>query len=305
MEELSMKRKSLKLMVAALVVAMTAGIFTGCSSKNEADKTGNTAEIKKTETSGPITAAGSTALQPLAELGAKKFADKNPGATVNVQGGGSGTGLKLVLEGSVEVGNSDIYANEKEGIDATALKDHKICVTGIAAVTNPKVKVESLTKVQLIDIFTGKIKNWKEVGGADIAVTIINRPKSSGTRQTFKKYALDGKEEATGLTQDSSGAVKQAILQTDGAISYLGLAYFADVANKEGLNILKIDGVEANAQNISTDAYKIWAYEHMYTKGEPTGVTKTYLDYMVSDEMKASITKLGYVPIADMKATRE
>jgi len=300
-----MKRKSLKLMVAALAVAMTAGIFTGCSSKNETGKTGTTPEIKKTELSGSITAAGSTALQPLAELGAKKFADKNPGGTVNVQGGGSGTGLKLVLEGSVEIGNSDIYANEKEGIDAAALKDHKICATGIAAVTNPKVKVESLTKVQLIDIFTGKIKNWKEVGGADIAVTIINRPKSSGTRQTFKKYALDGKEEATGLTQDSSGAVKQAILQTDGAISYLGLAYFADAANKEGLNILKIDGVEANAQNISTDAYKVWAYEHMYTKGEPTGLTKAYLDYMVSDEMKASITKLGYVPIADMKATRE
>jgi len=305
MEELSMKRKSLKIMVAALAVAMTAGIFTGCSNKNEGDKTGTTPEATKTELSGSITAAGSTALQPLAELGAKSFTDKNPGATVNVQGGGSGTGLKLVLEGSVEIGNSDIYANEKEGIDATALKDHKICATGIAAVTNPKVKVESLTKTQLIDIFTGKIKNWKEVGGADIAVTIINRPKSSGTRQTFKKYALDGKEEATGLTQDSSGAVKQAILQTDGAISYLGLAYFADAANKEGLNVLKIDGVEANAENISTDAYKVWAYEHMYTKGEPSGLTKAYLDHMVSDEMKASITKLGYVPVADMKSTRE
>lgn len=211
----------------------------------------------------------------------------------------------LVLEGSVEIGNSDIYANEKEGIDAAVLKDYKICATGIAAVTNPKVKVESLTKAQLIDIFTGKIKNWKEVGGADIAVTIINRPKSSGTRQTFKKYALGGAEEAAGLTQDSSGAVKQAILQTDGAISYLGLAYFADEANKEGLNVLKIDGVEANAENISTDAYKVWAYEHMYTKGEPSGLTKAYLDYMVSDEMKASIIKLGYVPIGDMKATRE
>ena len=112
MEELSMKKKSLKLMVAALAVAMTAGIFTGCSSKNEGAET--TPETTKAQLTGSITAAGSTALQPLAELGAKGFLDKNPGATVNVQGGGSGTGLKLVLEGSVEIGNSDIYAKDKE-----------------------------------------------------------------------------------------------------------------------------------------------------------------------------------------------
>jgi phosphate transport system substrate-binding protein len=300
-----MKKKSLKLMVAALAVAMTAGIFTGCAGKEEAAKPTPTPVVKEAALTGSITAAGSTAVQPLAELGAKSFLEKNPGATVNVQGGGSGTGLKLVLEGSVEIGNSDIYAKDKKGIDAAALVDHKVCVIGIAAVTNPKAKVESLTKAQLIDIFTGKIKNWKEVGGADIVVTIINRPASSGTRATFNEFGLDKKEEATGLTQDSSGAVKQAVKQTDGAISYLALSYFADAANKEGLNVLKIDGVEANAQNISTDKYKIWAYEHMYTKGEPTEITKAYLDYMVSNEMKAGITKLGYIPMADMKAKRD
>ncbi|MGH4122647.1 MAG: phosphate ABC transporter substrate-binding protein [Clostridium sp.] len=298
-----MKRNNLKLVIAVLAVAMTAAIFTGCSSKDQAAKT--TPETKKTELSGSITAAGSTALQPLAELGAKSFLDKNPGATVNVQGGGSGTGLKLVLEGSVEIGNSDIYAKDKAGIDAAALKDHKVCVIGIAAVTNPKAKVESLTKKQLLDIFTGKIKNWKEVGGADIAVTVINRPASSGTRATFKQFGLAGTEEVAGLTQDSSGAVKQAVKQTDGAISYLALSYFADAANKEGLNILKIDGVSATAENISTDKYKIWAYEHMYTKGEPTEITKAFLDYMVSDEMKAGIKKMGYIPMADMKAKRD
>ncbi len=296
-----MRRKSLKFMVVALAVVMTAGILAGCSSKTETP----TSETKKTELSGSITAAGSSALQPLAELGAKMFADKNPGATVNVQGGGSGTGLKLVSEGSVEVGNSDIYAKDKEGIDAATLKDNKVCVIGFAAVTNPKAKVESLTKEQLIDIFTGKIKNWSEVGGADIAITIINRPASSGTRATFKEFGLGGAEEVAGLTQDSSGAVKQAVVQTDGAISYLALSYFADAANKEGLNVLKIDGVSANEENISTDKYKIWSYEHMYTKGEPTDVTKAYLDYMLSGEMKASIKKLGYIPMADMKAKRD
>ena len=297
-----MRKKYLKLMVAALTVVMTAGFFTGCGSKTETTPKTTT---KSAAISGSITAAGSTALQPLAELGAKEFKVKNPDATINVQGGGSGTGLKQVGEGSVEIGNSDIYAKDKAGIDAAALTDTKVCVIGFAAVTNPKVKVESLTKKQLIDIFTGKIKNWKEVGGADIKVTIINRPKSSGTRATFQEFGLDKKEEATGLTQDSSGSVKQAVKQTEGAISYLALSYFADATNKEGLNILKIDGVEATAANISTDKYKIWSYEHMYTKGVPTGVTKAYLTYMTSSEMHASITKLGYIPMADMKAKRD
>ncbi|MCB2292264.1 phosphate ABC transporter substrate-binding protein [Clostridium algoriphilum] len=291
-----MTRKNLKFMVAALAVAMTAGIFTGCSSKTE---------TKQAELSGSITAAGSTALQPLAELASQKFLDKNPGATVNVQGGGSGTGLTLVSGGSAQIGNSDIYAKEKTGVDATALKDNKVCVIGFAAVTNPKAKVESLTKQQLIDIFTGKIKNWKEVGGADIKITIINRTKSSGTRATFIKYGLDGKQEAAGLTQDSSGSVEKVVKATDGAISYLALSYFADPAKKEGLNILKIDGVEATTANISTDKYKIWSYEHMYTKGEATGITKAFVTYMLSDEMKSSIAKLGYIPMADMKATRD
>jgi len=298
-----MTRKNLKFMVAALAVAMTAGIFTGCSSKTATTKT---APATKAEAlSGSITAAGSTALQPLAELASKTFLDKNPGATVNVQGGGSGTGLTLVSQGSAEIGDSDIFASEKKGIDVTALKDNKVCVIGFAAVTNPKSKVTNLTKQQLVDIFTGKIKNWKEVGGADIAITIINRPKSSGTRATFIKYGLDGKQEAAGLTQDSSGAVKQAIKTTPGAISYLALSYFADAANKEGLNVLKLDGVEATTANISTNKYKIWSYEHMYTKGESTGVTKAFITYMLSPDMKASIIKLGYISMADMKATRD
>ncbi|HEY8889599.1 MAG TPA: phosphate ABC transporter substrate-binding protein [Clostridium sp.] len=297
-----MKRKSLKLMVAALAVAMTAGIFAGCSSKKTTETT------PKTETaalSGSITAAGSTALQPLAELASQKLSDKNPGATVNVQGGGSGTGLTQVSQGSAQIGNSDIFAKDKTGIDATALKDNKVCVIGFAAVTNPKANVKSLTKQQLIDIFTGKIKNWKEVGGADIKITIINRTKSSGTRATFVQYGLDGKQEAAGLTEDSSGAVEKVVKQTDGAISYLALSYFNDAAKKVGLNVLKIDGVEANSANISTDKYKIWSYEHMYTKGESTGVTKAFIAYMLSSDMKASIIKLGYIPMSDMKATRD
>jgi len=294
-----MKRIRLKLIMTTLSIIITTGIFTACSSKTEITQNSPKSQLK-----GSITASGSTALQPLSELGAKNFSVKNPEARVNVEGGGSFNGLKLVLEGSVEIGNSDVYAEEIEGIDAAALNDHKVCVIGIAAVTNKKIKVSSLTKQQLIDIFTGKIINWKEVGGADIKITIINRPKSSGTRATFKTFGLDGNAEVIGLTQDSSEAVKKAVTQNDGGISYLALSYFASGTNRKDLNILKIDGIEADTQNIINDKYKIWAYEHMYTKGEPTEITKEYLDYMVSNEMIEGIKKLGYIPISEMKVKR-
>lgn len=253
------------------------------------------------QASGSITASGSTALQPLAEKAAQQFSQKNPSAKVIVQGGGSGTGLTQVAQGAVQIGNSDIFAEEKSGINPDELVDHKVCVVGFATVVNKKVTLDNLTHQQLIDIFTGKVKNWKEVGGPDLAITIVNRPASSGTRATFKKYALNGAEEATGigLQSDASGTVLKTVAETDGAISYLALSYVNDT-----VKALKLDGVEAKIDNITSGQYPIWAYEHMYTKGQPTGLTKTFLDYMSSDDVKPLIQQLGYIPNSDMKVSR-
>ncbi|WJQ82132.1 phosphate ABC transporter substrate-binding protein [Brevibacillus brevis] len=255
-----------------------------------------------TKTSGePVTAVGSTALQPLVEQAAKDFMAKNAGAQIQVQGGGSGTGLSQVASGAATIGNSDIFAEEKKGIPANELVDHKVSVVGMAAAVSPKVKVDNLTKQQLIDIFTGKITNWKEVGGDDMKITLVNRPKSSGTRATFSKFALDGKEEAEGITEDSSGTVRKIIAETPGAIGYLALSYFNDT-----VKALKLDGVEANAENITTNKYPVWAYEHMYTKGEATGDAKAFLDFILTDEVqKKTVTELGFLPITDMKVERD
>ena len=295
-----MRKGSLKVIVTAMTITILAGAFVGCGKKAE------TSTNTGTEIKGTITAAGSTALQPLAEQASIGFKAKNPNATVNVQGGGSGTGLTQVMQGAVDIGNSDIFANEKTGIDAATLVDHKVAVVGFAAVANEKVKIDNLTKAQLIDIFTGKITNWKQVGGDDMKIQVINRPKSSGTRATFIKYALDGNPEVEGvaLTEDSNGAVKKIIQSTAGSIGYLGSGYLATEANKAGLKIMKLDGVEMNKDNITTGKYNIWSYEHMYTKGEAKDLAKAFLDYMVSDEVKPLVTKLGYIPITDMKVQR-
>ena len=210
--------------------------------------------------SGSITAAGSSALQPLVDQAAKQFMDKNPNAKISVQAGGSGTGLTQIAAGSIDIGDSDLFAAEKlDASKASALVDHKVCVVGFATVVNPSVKVDNVTKDQLKGIFTGKIANWKDVGGNDQKITVINRPSSSGTRATFKKYALDGQDEAQGLalTEDSSGAVAKAVGGTPGAISYLALSYTN--TNTTALKLLKLDGVDPTNDNIASGKYPIWS----------------------------------------------
>ncbi|MFD3156482.1 phosphate ABC transporter substrate-binding protein [Haloimpatiens sp. FM7330] len=294
-----MKRKTFKGIIAALAITMTAGLFVGCG-KSE-DKT----NIKNnTEISGTITAVGSSALQPLVQQASKNFTAKNPKAIINVQGGGSGAGCNQVAAGNVEIGNSDVDAELKLKDKSLAkhLVDHKVCAIGFAVVVHKDVKVDSLTKDQVQDIFTGKITNWKEVGGEDKKINVINRSKSSGTRTAFKQTIMDKKDEKEGLgtTQDSSGNVRVAMKQTEGSISYLALSYITEDVKKD-IKMLKINDVEATKENIISNEYPFWSYEHMYTKGEAKGLTKAFLDYMISEDNKATIDKLGYIPISDMK----
>lgn len=290
-----MKKKSLRAMIAALAITVVAGAFVGCGNKEEAQKSGE----DKAAVSGSITLAGSTALQPLAEQAGKKFTEKYPDAVINVQGGGSGTGLKLVSEGTADIGNSDVLAETKlDSAKAKELVDHKVAAIGFAIVVNKNVNVDSLTKEQVQKIFTGEYTNWNQVGGADKPINVINRSKSSGTRMTFIDTVMGGKSEKEGLgtTQDSTGAVEGAIETTDGAISYLALSGVTDK-----VKALKLDGVEANKENITTGKYAFWSYEHMYTKGEAEGLEKAFIEYMMSDESKALVEQLGYVPAGDIK----
>ncbi len=251
---------------------------------------------------GSIVALGSTALQPLVEAAAKAYTTKCPNAKVNVQGGGSGTGLTQVLQGGATIGNSDIFGEEANGVDAKQIVDHQVVVQGFAMASNPSVKVDSLTQDQVVSIWTGKVTNWKDVGGNDQKITVVNRPASSGTRATFKKYALKGAAEAQGLalTEDSTGAVSKAINDTPGAVGYLGLAYF--VTNKD-LKQIKFNGKDPSVANISDDSYPVWSYGHMYTKGEASGLAKAFIDYILSDDIQTTLVpQLGYIPASQVKA---
>ncbi|MGZ3901799.1 MAG: substrate-binding domain-containing protein, partial [Bacteroidia bacterium] len=157
-------------------------------------------------------------------------------------------------------------------------------------------------KDDLIKVFTGKITNWKELGGPDQKITLVNRPDSSGTRAVFNKFALGGAKPAEGITEDSSNTVKKIINETPGAIGYLAFSYLTD----NTVTALSIDGVEPTAENVQTGKFPVWAYEHSYTKGEPNEVAKAFLDYLMSDEVQTGIlTKQGYLPVTQMKVERD
>lgn len=276
-------------------VLLLSGLFlAGCGNQKEATTSSKSNEQVQ------IVAVGATALQPLVESAQEQFVAENANYQITVQGGGSGTGLSQVMNGAVQIGNSDVFAEEKEGIDASKLVDHQVAVVGMAPVVNPNVGVKDVTQAQLIDIFTGKVKNWQELGGKDQEIVVVNRAAGSGTRATFEKWGLNGAKTIQAQEQDSSGTVKKIVSTTPGAISYLALSYIDD-----SLQELSVDGVEPTAKNIETNDWKIWSYQHMYTNGKPNKQLKAFLDYMVSDEVQDKLVKdLGYLPITKMQVKR-
>lgn len=248
-----------------------------------------------------ITAVGSSALQPLVESVAEEFQSNNPGKFINVQGGGSGTGLSQVQAGAVEIGNSDLFAEEKSGIDATKLEDHRVAVVGITPIVNPKVGIKNISLANLQKVFTGEITNWKELGGTDTPIVLLNRASGSGTRATFEKWVMDGQEAKQAQEQDSSGMVRQIVKDTAGAISYVAFSYVTS-----DVQTLSIDGVKPTDENVMDNKWIIWSYEHMYTKKNPDSLTESFIEYILSDEIQENlVTKLGYIPVSKMTVQRD
>jgi len=258
---------------------------------------------------GTLAIAGSTALQPLIDAAGKAYQMKCAGVRINVNGGGSGSGLDMAQANTVQIGMSDIFAEEQRSIDPKQLTDFQLVVQGFAVVANSKGTPDSLTQDQLIAIFTGKTQNFRDVGGPDGGAAVVTREKGSGSRATFERYGLGG-QVTGGREFTSNGDLATFVAQTPGAIGYVGLA---TLATNKNLKLVLLDGREPSVENISDNSYPIWSYGHLYTRALPIGMatpqaktlTQAFLDYLLSDDVQTTlVSQLGYIPVSRVKSRK-
>ena len=283
-------KKSLTL---GLAVFMSATLLVGCggtpAKKEEPKKAG-------TEITGTVKASGSTALLPLLKAGQEEFQKKNAKVTVNIAGGGSFTGQNQVANGAVNIGNSDVALDGK--LKDKGLVEHTLVGIPFVFIANKDVNVDNLTTQQYVDIMTGKVTNWKEVGGKDLKITLVHRSPSSGSRATIQQLVLkENKFTDNAVIQDSNGAVRAAIASTPGAIGYVDAAYVDD-----SIKALAYNGVKYSIDGVVSGQYPVFTFGRMFTKGEPTGAIKAFIDFVTSKEFQESYAeKNGFVPVTKMK----
>lgn len=240
---------------------------------------------------GSITIAGSTSVQPFSEVLAEKFMEKHPGVQINVQGGGSSQGVQAAVSGIADIGAVSRELKEEE--KGYGLVETKIALDGIAVIVHPSNKIDDLSKEEVKNIYLGNITNWRQVGGMDAPIVVVCREEGSGTRGAFEEMVMEKEKIASGvIIQNSNGAVRTTVAGDEKAIGFISVA----VVNDE-VKAVKIDGVEANTDNIKKGTYGIARPFIYVTKDAPKGIVKAYLDFVLSDEGQSIITEEGAVKI--------
>ncbi|MDD5770838.1 MAG: phosphate ABC transporter substrate-binding protein [Candidatus Omnitrophica bacterium] len=261
------------------------------------------------ENGGSIQIKGSDTMVNLAQAWAEKYMEENPADFIAVTGGGSGTGLSSLISGSCDIAMSSRNIKEKE-ISLAKQRgvvpfEIKVALDGLAVVVSPLNPVDRLTVDQLAGIFTGRITNWKEVGGKDEKIVVLSREVNSGTHVYFKEHVLRGnninsREEFTpnALMLSSSQAIADEIAVNPSAIGYYGMGYISDkqkavaVADDE-----KAAYVEPNIENVISGKYPISRPLFFYTNGQPQGLTREFVDYALSKEGQDIVVKTDFVPV--------
>jgi phosphate transport system substrate-binding protein len=243
--------------------------------------------------SGTLKLAGSTTVQPIATAAAEEFMSMNPDVVVTVQGGGSGTGVTQVAQGTVDIGNASREVKASEMEEYPDLVPTPIAADGIAVVVNPSNSIDALSMEQVEGIFTGQITNWSEVGGPDEEIVVVIREDGSGTRATFEEIVhddIDSSSEA--LQKPSNGAAKTTVSQTPYSIGYIGLGYL-----DSSVQAIQVDGVLPSEASVADGSYPISRLLYMITNGEPEGLAKAFIDYVLSDEGQELVAAEGFIKL--------
>ncbi len=264
--------RGMKLSVGLLILAITMIMMSGCSQSGG---------------SGTIV-AGSTSVQPYAEVLAEEYMILNPGSQIDIQGGGSSAGITAAQTESADIGMSSRGLKEEE----KSLWSIEIARDGLVLIVNPENPIQNLSLEQIRDIYMGTITEWSQVGGGTSKIHLIAREEGSGTRSAFTELVM-GEEEITAkaIVQDSNGSVMQLVLGDPNAIGFISLG----LVNDE-VKALDIDGIEATAENIMNDSYLL-ARPFLYVSNvEPTGLAKNFIDFTLSLEGQQLLSDEGLVP---------
>lgn len=275
-----MQRRNLTWIISAALIT-TVGMA-GCKKKSSGGGSAGTGGGK----ADTITIAGSTSVQPFAE----KWAEEYKGGQVDVQAGGSTAGIKAVKEGTAAIGMSsrELHEEEKAGLVATV-----VARDGIAVIMHPSNPVSDLTIDQVKGIYSGKITNWKDVGGADKGITVITREEGSGTRGAFEELVMgkDNPIAASAIVQGQTGGVRTMVTGDEAAIGYISIGQLTPKVKAS-----KLGGVEATEANVANGSYAVKRPFLFITKGEPAGAAKAFIDYVLSPEGQELARKEGLVP---------
>lgn len=261
------------------------------------------------EGSSSIQIKGSDTMVNLAQAWAEEFMKVHPGTLVAVTGGGSGTGVAALLSKTCDIAETSRKMSEKEEEKAKKSgftpKEFTVGLDGLAVVVSPKNPVSQLTIDQVADIFTGRVTNWKQVGGKDLPIVILSREVNSGTHVYFKEHVIRKGDSAnedefsdTALLMSSSQAIADEITQNENAIGYYGMGYISP--GQKAIAIAKDKSspyVEPTIENVKSGAYYISRPLLFYTMGEPTGLIKDFVDFALGKEGQAIVQKIDFVPV--------
>ena len=285
-------RKSIKkLLAVALTATLSLATLAGCGAGSSSNGFSDDGSKSGKELSGKIQLAGSTSMEKMCGALIEAFMEKYPNITVTTEYTGSGAGIESVTSGSVDIGNASRALSDKE--KSAGIEENIVAIDGIAMITDKNNKVTNVTKQQLTDIYTGKITNWKDLGGADEAIVVIGRESASGTRGAFEELLSVKDKCAYAQELDSTGAVLAKVAATPGAIGYVSL----DVVDKTVI-ALKLDGVEATEANIKAGKYLLSRPFVMATKGAVSSqneLVQEWFNFVKSEDGKKVIKGVGLI----------
>jgi phosphate transport system substrate-binding protein len=247
---------------------------------------------------GNIVIKGSTTVLPIAQKAAEAYMKQNPDVKISISGGGSGNGIKALIDGSTDIADSSRFIKPQEvklAVDKGRYPvPFAVAYDCIVPVVHPSNSVKNITMAQLKDIYMGKIKNWKEIGGPDMPVVVISRDTSSGTYEVWHEKIMKKERVFPGaLLQASNGAIVQAVSKNKNAVGYIGLGYMTD--SVKGLSVNNIKG---SAETTLNGTYPVSRPLYMFTPGWPKGDVLKFINFVMNPEKgQKYVSDVGYVPL--------